>query len=92
MVAGEESRVPGTFSADAVPTLLETGAYTVVWAPIHATSPILLDINSQPGPAYYGIKMLHQIAKPGDVFGDNVAVGHPGVHAVKKRDGGWACC
>ncbi len=77
------------FSADAVPTLLETGAYTVVWSPIHAISPILLDTNSQPQPAYYGIKMLHQIAKPGDVFvGTTSQLDTLAVHAVKKRDGG----
>jgi hypothetical protein len=78
------------FSADAVPTLLETGAYTVVWSPIHAISPILLDTNSQPQPAYYGIKMLHQIAKPGDVFvGATSQIDTLAVHAVKKRDGGF---
>jgi hypothetical protein len=85
------------FSADAVPTLLEMGAYTVVWAPIHgpvhALSPSFLDSNDQPQPAYYGIKMLHQVARPGDVFVAAKSDADPakvpvGVHAVKRRDGG----
>jgi hypothetical protein len=77
------------FSADAITTLLETGAYTVVWSPIHGLSPILLDNKNQPQPAYYGIKLIHQIASPGDTF---VAATTPmetlKVHAVTRRDGG----
>jgi hypothetical protein len=77
------------FSADAVSTLLETGAYTVVWSPIHAISPILLDLKNQPQPAYYGIKLLHQVATPGDVFiGATSDLDTLAVHAVKKRNGG----
>lgn len=85
------------FSADALPTLLETGAYTVVWAPIHspvhALSPSFLDSNDQPQPAYYGIKMLHQVALPGDIFIGVTSEADPAlvplaVHAVKRRDGG----
>ncbi len=77
------------FSADAVTTLLETGAYTVVWSPIHAISPILLDVKNQPQPAYYGIKLIHQVARPGDVFvGATSQLDTLAVHAVKKRDGG----
>jgi len=77
------------FSADAVTTLLETGAYTVVWSPIHALSPILLDVKSHPQPAYYGIKLIHQVATPGDVFvGTTSQLDTLAVHAVKKRDGG----
>jgi hypothetical protein len=82
------------FSADAVTTLLETGAYTVVWAPIHALSPSFLDNNDQPQPAYYGIKLIHQVALPGDVFIAATSEGDPvlvplAVHAVKRRDGGF---
>jgi hypothetical protein len=77
------------FSADAVTTLLETGAYTVVWSPIHALSPILLDNKNQPLPAYYGIKLIHQIASPGDTFVTaNTQMETLKVHAVKRRDGG----
>jgi len=77
------------FSADAVSTLLETGAYTVVWSPIHALSPILLDNKNQPQPAYYGIKLIHQVALPGDTFVTaNSQLDTLKVHAVKRRDGG----
>lgn len=78
------------FSADAIPTLLEGGAFTVVWSPIHALSPSFLDDKNQPQPAYYGIKMVHQVAKAGDVFvGANSDSETLVVHAVKKRDGGF---
>jgi hypothetical protein len=78
------------FSTDAVSTLLEAGAYTVVWAPIHAPSPSFLDEKNQPQPAYYGIKLIHQVASPGDAFVATTASGAEtlAVHAVKRRDGG----
>jgi hypothetical protein len=80
---------PGLFAVDATATLLEKGVFTVEWAPIHAPSPTLLDKNNQPQPAYFGIKILHQVARVGDTF---VAASSPmellSVHAVKKRDGG----
>lgn len=81
------------FSADAVPTLLETGVYTVVWAPIHALSPSFLDNKNQPQPAYYGIKLIHTVALPGDAFVAATSDADPvrvplAVHAVKRRDGG----
>ena len=79
----------GLYAADATATLVERGVYTVQWAPIHALSPTLLSNDNQPQPAYYGLKLLHQVAAPGDVF---VAASSPmdnlGVHAVKRRDGG----
>jgi hypothetical protein len=81
--------VTGLFAADATATLLEKGAFTVEWAPIHALSPTLLDKNNQPQPPYYGIKIFHQMARVGDTF---VAASSASelltVHAVKKRDGG----
>lgn len=79
----------GLYAADATAMLVEQGVYTVQWAPIHAPSPTLLSLDNQPQPAYYGLKMFHTIATPGDVF---VAASSPmdtmGVHAVKRRDGG----
>jgi hypothetical protein len=80
---------PGLFAANAVATLLERGAYTVEWSPVHAASPSFLDNNNQPQPAYYGIKIFHQMARVGDTF---ITASTPmdtlGVHAVKRRDGG----
>jgi len=79
----------GLYAADSVATLLERGAFTVEWSPIHALSPSFLDNNNQPQPAYYGIKLLHQVVRVGDVFvGANSQMDTLAVHAVKKRDGG----
>lgn len=77
----------GLFSANAMATLMETGAYTVIWTPTH--NAFFLDDSNHPKPAYFGIKMIHEMAQPGDVFvtatssADAVAV-----HAVKRADGG----
>jgi hypothetical protein len=79
----------GMFALDSVAKLIERGAYAVQWSPIHAASPTFLDNGDQPQPAYYGIKLLHQVARVGDTF---VAASSPNdvvsVHAVKRRDGG----
>lgn len=77
------------YAADTVTTLLERGAFTVEWAPIHALSPNFLDDKNQPQPPYYGIKLLHQAATPGDTFiGAHSDLDTLAVHAFKKRDGG----
>jgi hypothetical protein len=79
----------GLFAADAVATLLERGAYTVTWTPVHAASPTFLDNNNQPQPAYFGIKLFHQVARVGDSFiGATSPMETLAVHAVKRRDGG----
>ncbi|MFZ0730892.1 MAG: hypothetical protein WAM79_01080 [Candidatus Sulfotelmatobacter sp.] len=81
--------VTALYSADTVATLLERGAYTVEWGPIHGLFPIFIDEKDQPQPAYFGIKLIHEIAKPGDIF---VGATSPSqtlaIHAVKRRDGG----
>jgi hypothetical protein len=81
------------YAADAVATLLEKGAFTVEWVAVHALSPSFLDNKNEPQPAYYGIKMLHQAAGPGDIFVAATSQADPVlvplvVHAVKRRDGG----
>jgi hypothetical protein len=81
--------VMALYSVDTVATLLERGAFTVEWGPIHALSPSFLDDKNQPQPAYFGIKLIHQVARPGDVFvGATSELDTLAVHAVKKRDGG----
>ena len=77
------------FSADAIASLIEDGAYTVEWAPIHALSPMLLDTKDQPQPAYFGMKMVHEIARVGDSFVNaDSSLNTLVVHAAKRRDGG----
>jgi hypothetical protein len=69
--------------------MVENGVYAVEWAPVHAASPLLLDKDNQPQPAYFGLKLFHQMAHVGDTF---VSASTPmdklSVHAVKRRDGG----
>lgn len=79
----------GLFAADATATLIENGVYAVEWSPVHAASPTLLDNDNKPQPPYFGLKVLHQVAKPGDVF-VSASSSHEllSVHAVKRRDGG----
>jgi hypothetical protein len=77
----------GLFAANGLATLLETGAYTVMWSPMHSV--LLLDDSNHPKPAYYGIQMLHQVVRPGDTFVTATTSSDAvGVHAVKRTDGG----
>jgi hypothetical protein len=77
------------FAADSFATLIERGAYTVEWSPIHGQSPTFLDEKNQPQGAYYGIKLLHQIASTGDTFVTaSTETETLAVHATKRRDGG----
>ena len=80
---------PALFAADAMARLLQTGAYTVMWSPIHALSPSFLDNDNHPQPAYYGIKLFHQMAGPGDqLVQTNSPMETLSVYATKRRDGG----
>ncbi|HEY0794570.1 MAG TPA: hypothetical protein VGD64_02205 [Acidisarcina sp.] len=84
----EHPAAEAVFAADAFPMLIETGAYSVQWAPIHG--PVLLDDSNKQKPGYYGVQMVHIMAPvPGDMFlpaqSQFPAIG---VHAVKRRDGG----
>jgi hypothetical protein len=81
--------VAGLYTLDATATLVENGVYAVEWAPIHALSPLLFDNNNQPQPAYFGLKLLHQVARVGDTFVPaTTPLDRLSVHAVKRRDGG----
>ena len=75
------------FAADAMARLIEAGAYSVVWSPMH--SPHFLD-DDAPKPAYNGLKLLHLIApKAGDSFvAAESQLPTLAVHAVKRADGG----
>ena len=78
----------GLFAADVESSLIEGGAYSVEWGPLH--SKVLLDDQDKPLGIYYGIRMLHMAAStPGDQF-VTASSSSPSVsiHAVKRRDGG----
>lgn len=86
----ENPSVYAMFAAHSLATLIEKGAYTVEWEPVHALSASFLDYKNQPQPAYYGIKLLHQIAQTGDTFVDaSSGADTLLVHAVKRRNGGF---
>ena len=77
----------GLFAAESMTSLLESGAFAVMWSPEH--SQWFLDDSNHPKPVYYGIKMIHEMAGPGDVFvSATSSVPAVGVHAVRRRDGG----
>jgi hypothetical protein len=81
--------VHGLYTADATATMVENGVYAVEWAPVHAPSPLLLDNNNQPQPAYFGLQILHKVAHVGDTFVPaTTPLDRLSVHAVKRRDGG----
>jgi alpha-L-arabinofuranosidase len=81
--------VHALFAVDTFAWLLQTGAYTVIWSPIHGESPTFLDNKNQPAPAYYGIKLFHEAAGPGDTFvGTTSQMDTLTSYALKRRDGG----
>jgi hypothetical protein len=80
----------GLFAADSLSKLIEAGAYSIDWAPIHSN--YFLDANNQAKAAYYGVMMVHTAApRAGDTF---VAADSQfpliSAHAVKRRDGSFA--
>jgi hypothetical protein len=80
----------GLFAADSLSKLIESGAYSIDWAPAHSS--YFLDINNQPKAAYYGVMMVHTAAPhAGDTFVATESQ-YPTVsaHAVKRRDGSFA--
>lgn len=78
----------GLFAANAIPSLLESGTFSVEWTPEHSVF-LLDDKENKPKPAYYGIKMIHQMAGPGDTWvAASSSINELGVHAVKRADGG----
>lgn len=81
--------VVGLYAAQTAATLVENGVYAAMWSPEHSAF-FLDDKTNAPGPAYYGISLVHKAANVGDTF---VTVNNPqpnavGIHAVKRRDGG----
>ncbi|MGA7832902.1 MAG: hypothetical protein WCA21_18245 [Terracidiphilus sp.] len=79
--------VDALFAADAFALLAESGTINSDWMELHL--PSFLNENNQPGPAYYGIQMLHVVAfRPGDKY-LTVDSNKPtlAVHATLRTDG-----
>jgi hypothetical protein len=77
----------GLFAAEGVASMMENGVYSVQWSPEHSV--FMIDDSNKPKPAYYGIKMIHEMGQPGDVFvAASTSLDALGVHAVKRADGG----
>jgi hypothetical protein len=78
----------GVFAADTTATLIENGAYSVEWSPLHSI--LFLTDKDEPKPAYYGVKMVHLAAgAPGGQF-VTTSSQQPSlaVHAIRRADGG----
>jgi hypothetical protein len=79
--------VDALFAADAMALLVESGTINSDWMELH--HPSFLNDSNQPGPAYYGIQMLHIVAfRPGDEFvtasSSNFQLA---AHATRRTDG-----
>jgi hypothetical protein len=75
------------FAADAMALLIETGTINTDWNELH--DGYFMNESSEPGPAFFGIQMLHIIAfRPGDEF-VTATTGNPivAVHAVRRANG-----
>jgi hypothetical protein len=89
-LSADNPSVYAMYAAHSMATLIEKGAYTVEWEPLHALSPSFLDYKNQLQPAYNGIKLLHQVAQVGDTFVNATSqMDTLMVHVAKKRNGGY---
>jgi hypothetical protein len=79
--------VDALFAADAFALLAESGTINSDWMEVHL--PSFLSDNNQPGPAYYGIQMLHIVAfRPGDKFVTATSSNSTlAAHATRRMDG-----
>jgi hypothetical protein len=79
----------GLFAADAIALLIESGTINTDWTELH--DGYFLNENNQPGPAYYGIQMLHIVAfRPGDQFvTTDSSTPTVAAHATHRSDGSF---
>jgi hypothetical protein len=84
----ENPQVLALWISDAYPTLIESGSVNVSWMEMYGNSMLSAD-RKKFGPAFYGIQMLHILARnPGDNFVEAMSnSGMVAVHATKRRDG-----
>jgi hypothetical protein len=74
--------------ADLYPLLIESGSPNINWLEIYGDSMLSAD-RKKFGPAYYGLQMVHIVARnPGDEFVAATSSNPKlAVHATKRRDG-----
>jgi hypothetical protein len=79
----------GLFAADAFALLTEIGSITTDWNELH--DGYFMNSDNTPGPAFYGVQMLHIVAfRPGDeLVSVNSSSPEVAAHAVKRQDGGF---
>lgn len=78
----------GLYAADTYASLAEDGAVNVDWHELH-DGLFLNASENTPGPAYYGIAMVHHLANMRDLYLlSKSSSALLGVHSVKHADGG----
>jgi hypothetical protein len=80
----------GLFAADAYAGLAERGAINIDWLELHHPS-FLKHRDNSPGPAYFGIQMVHLLLDVGDGFVPaRSSINSLSTHAARRADGSIA--
>lgn len=78
--------VPGLFAAEAYATLIEDGVTNIDWSDMRKGG--FLDDDNKPGPIYFALQMVRQMAGPNDNFVATTSSNSLlAVHAYARRDG-----
>jgi hypothetical protein len=78
--------VPALFAADAYTTLIEDGVANIDWSDMRKGG--FLDDDNKPGPIYFAMQMVRQMAAPNDNFVATTSSNSLlAVHAYARRDG-----
>jgi hypothetical protein len=78
--------VPALFAADAYATLVEDGVANIDWNDMRKGG--FLDDDNKPGPIYFALQMVRQMAAPNDNFVATTSSNSLlAVHAYARRDG-----
>ena len=78
--------VPALFAADAYATLIEDGVANIDWNDMRNGG--FLDDNDKPGPIYFALQLVRQMAGPNDNFVATTSSNSLlAVHAYVRRDG-----
>jgi alpha-L-arabinofuranosidase len=78
--------VPALFASDAYATLIEDGVANIDWADMRKDG--FLDDDNKPGPIYFAMQMVRQMAGPNDNFVSTSSSNSLlAVHAYARKDG-----